>query len=49
MTKTIIMGLDVEPWIMDRSQCNRGTRSQHLPYRCVHRCLNGPLTYARVN
>ena len=36
MTKAIIMGLKVEPRIMDTSQSNRGTRGQHLPYRWLY-------------
>ena len=32
MTKAIIMGLKVEPRIMDTSQSNLGTRGHHLPY-----------------
>ena len=35
MTKAIIMGLKVEPRIMDTSQRNHGTRRHHLPYRCL--------------
>ena len=32
MTKAIIMGLKVEPRIMDTSQRNHGTRGHHIPY-----------------
>ena len=31
MTEAIIMGMKVEPRIMDTSQSNRGTRGHHLP------------------
>ena len=32
MTEFIIMGLWIEPRMMDTSQSNRGTRGHHLPY-----------------
>ena len=32
LIRTVIMGLSVEPMIMDMSQSNRGTREHHIPY-----------------
>ena len=31
LIRTVIMGLSVEPMIMDMSQSNRGTREHHIP------------------
>ena len=45
MTEAIIMGMNVEPRIMDTSQSNRGTQGHHLgPYFHTHPEANNPLS-----
>jgi len=41
MTEAIIMGMKVEPRIMDTSQSNRGTQGHHLPYPLSHVRVRG--------
>ena len=45
MTKAIMMGLWVEPRIMDTSQSNRGTRGHHIPYPRICPHTLGSLRY----